>query len=289
MGDYTETAYVGVVSEYAFGRQLFELVGMLHLPLPYFKGRMVNTNVPGMEHWEVRTIMRGDPTTPNFEPVDYSKTYPTWQEGINTAMFDLMSRLCYIHHEEIPEDSFFHICGRRDEIGVPVVTTGTRRNLPTLEKHMEDMECYTFDLEKRVNIEMTLRDQAKAVINTQTQELQAAHTLVEHMGEQINELQQQNLEKDELIAALQAQLNPPPPPPAADDDDDSDDDDEGGDDDAGNGAAEPQVPIEDEEEEDPEEVIHFVSSDEEDTPAMNTRGKKRKCMNSRSYLKLFKN
>ena len=228
-------------------------------------------------------------STPNFEPVHYSKTYPTWQEGINTAIFDLMSRLCYIHHEEIPEDSFFHICGRRDEIGVPVVTTGTRLNLPTLEKHMEDMECYTFDLEKRVKIEMTLRDQAKAVINTQTQELQAAHTLVEHMGEQINELQQQNLEKDELIAALQAQLNPPPPPPADDDDDDSDDDDEGGDDDAGNGAAEPQVPIEDEEEEDPEEVIHFVSSDEEDTPAMNTRGKKRKCMNSRSYLKLFKN
>ena len=48
------------------------------------------------------------------------------------------------------------------------------------------------------------------------------------------------------------------------------------------------MPIEEEEEEDPEEVIHFVSSDEEDTPAMNTRGKKRKCMNSRAYLKLFK-
>ena len=48
------------------------------------------------------------------------------------------------------------------------------------------------------------------------------------------------------------------------------------------------MPIEDEEEEDPEEVIHFVSSDEEDTPAMNTRGRKRKCMNSRAYLKLFK-
>ena len=59
-------------------------------------------------------------------------------------------------------------------------------------------------------------------------------------------------------------------------------------DDAGDGAAEPQVPVEDEEVEDPEEVIHFVSSDEEDTPAMNTRGRKRKSINSRTYLKLFK-
>ena len=166
MGDYTDTAYVGVVAENAFGRQLFELAGMLHLPLPYFKGRMVDTDVPGVERWEVRTIMRGDPTTPNFEPVDYSKIYPTWQEGVNTAMFDLMSRLCYIHHEDIPEDSFFRIRGRRDEIGAPVVTMGSRLNVPTLEKHMEDMECYTFDMERRVKIEMTLRDQAKAVINT---------------------------------------------------------------------------------------------------------------------------
>ena len=43
---------------------------------------------------------------------------------------------------------------------------------------MEDMECYAFDMEKRVKIEMTLRDQAKAVINTQNHELQLMNTLV---------------------------------------------------------------------------------------------------------------
>ena len=76
MGEYTETAYVGVVSKFAFGRQLFELAGKLHLHLPYFKGRMVNTDVPGVERWEVRTIMRGDPTTPNFESVDRKAETP---------------------------------------------------------------------------------------------------------------------------------------------------------------------------------------------------------------------
>ena len=37
-----------------------------------------------------------------------------------------------------------------------------------------------------------------------------------------------------------------------------------------------------------EEVIQDISSDEEDTPAMNTREKKRKCVNSREYIKRFK-
>ena len=281
MGEYTKIAYVGMVSEHAFGRQLFELVEQLQLPLPYFRGRVVNTNVPGVERWEVRTIMRSDLTTPDFEAVDYTKTYPTWEEGINTAMLDLMSRLCYTHSEDIPENSPFRNFGKRDEIGIAMKTDGDRLNIPTLEKHMEDLEYYAFDMEKRVHIEMTLRDQAKAVIETQTQELQALHTLTGHMEENIHNLQQQNMEKDNLIAALQAQLNPPPPP-AADDDGDDDDDDEGGDDNAGNGAAHAHVPEEE------EEVIQDISSDEEDTPAMNTRQKKRKCTNSREYFKRFK-
>ena len=110
--------------------------------------------------------MRADLTTPDFEAVDYTQTYPTWEEGINTAMLDLMSRLCYTHSEDIPVDSSFRNFGKRDENGIPMKTNGDRLNIPTIEKHIEDMEYYAFDMEKRVHMEMTLRDQAKAVIET---------------------------------------------------------------------------------------------------------------------------
>ena len=99
------------------------------------------------------------------------------------------------------------------------------------------------------------------------------------MEQHIQDLQLENAEKDTQIAALQAQLKPPLPPPS------EDDDDEGGDDDARDGASLAQ---DEEEEEDPKEVIHNISSYEEDTPAMNTRGRKRKCMNLRDYIKRFK-
>ena len=112
------------------------------------------------------------------------------------------------------------------------------RYVGDVSKHIEDMEYYALDMEKRVHMEMKLRDQAKAVIETQTQELQALHTLTGHMEENIHNLPQQNMEKDNMIVALQAQLNPPPPPPPADDDsDDNNDDDEGDDDNVGIGDA----------------------------------------------------
>ena len=62
MGEYTETAYVGADSGFVFGEQLFELTRKLHLPLPYFRGRALDSDVPGVDRWQVRTIMLADPT-----------------------------------------------------------------------------------------------------------------------------------------------------------------------------------------------------------------------------------
>ena len=92
MGEYTETAYVGLKSEHVFGRQLFELAQKLHLPLPYFRGRLLDSDVPGVERWEVHTIMLADPTNSQFEPLDFSKTYPSWKEGVNSAIVVGLSR-----------------------------------------------------------------------------------------------------------------------------------------------------------------------------------------------------
>ena len=302
MGEYTETAYVGADSEHVFGKQLFELTRKLHLPLPYFRGRVLDSNVPGVERWEVRTIMLADPTNSQFETLDFSKTYPSWKEGVNSAMLYLLSRMCYAYYDDLPVDSQFRMFGRRDDDGTPMVTVGDRSNISLLKKHMEDMEFYAEELEYRRHMEMTVGDQAKAVLHAQSQEIDMLHSLKGHMEQDIHSLQVENLEKDNQIAALQAQLaqlQPPPPPPAEDDDDDDEsddddddesdddgDDDEDDDDDAGDGAAEAEE--EPEVEEDPEEVIHHISSDEEDTPAMNTRGRKRKCSDSRAYFKRFK-
>ena len=101
------TAYVGEVSQYIFGRQLLELVQELGFPEPRFKGRQVDTNIPGVDRWEIRTLMLADPTVPHFEAVDRTETYPTWREGVDIAMMDLLSRLCHTYVDYLPAESTF--------------------------------------------------------------------------------------------------------------------------------------------------------------------------------------
>jgi hypothetical protein len=82
------------------------------------------------------------------------------------------------------------------------------------------------------------------------------------MEELIHELHLQNLNKDEQIATLEAQLNAPPPPPVAEESDQ----------DTGNVVLTAAV----KEEEDPEEVLSEESIEGEVTPVANDHAMKRK-------------
>jgi hypothetical protein len=293
MGEYIRSAYVGEVSQYVFGRQLVELVQELGFPEPRFKGRPVDSDIPGVDRWEIRTLMLADPTAPHFEAVDSTGIYPTWREGVDIAMMELLSRLCHTYGDYLDADSTFRDFGKRRENGVSTKTAGNRLNISTAEKHFEDTEFHANNLAQRVHIEMTFADHARAVIHVQNQELQAQDTLIGHMEEYVHELQVQNVEKDAMIAALQAQLNPPPPPPGddpppppppGDDPPPPAPANDGEDEDAGVEADQAQ---EEEEEEEPEEMIHYISSEEEDTLARNTLAMKRRRMTARQYVNLF--
>ena len=61
MGDFTKIAYAELKSERPFSKQLAMLMKELHLPMPMFKGRAMDIITPGMERWEIQTIMLADP------------------------------------------------------------------------------------------------------------------------------------------------------------------------------------------------------------------------------------
>ena len=111
MGEYTKTAYAGILSDFIFGRQLSRLTSQLKLPPPYFRGRKEETDITNVTRWEIRTIMTPDPTMPDFEPVDYVTHYPEWIEGVNVAMVDLIARLCYKYRNNLPPESPFRAFG----------------------------------------------------------------------------------------------------------------------------------------------------------------------------------
>ena len=225
-------------------------------------------DVPNVTRWEIRTIMTPDPTMPYFEPVDYVTHYPEWIEGVNVAMVDLIARLCYKYRNNLPPGSPFRAFGKRDAHGYSMAHTGNRLDLPLIYKMFEDLDFLVNFLTREVQQAHDIADHARAVIHAKTQELQTSETLIGHMEEHIHDLQLQNLDKDEQIAALQAQLNPPSPPPLVTE--------EEGDQGTGEVAAPANVKEEEQKEEDPEEVIFEESSEEEDTPEVNNRATKRK-------------
>ena len=90
--------------------------------------------------------MLADPTNSQLESLDFSKTYPSWKEGVNSAMLYLLSRMCYAYYDDLPVDSQFRNFGRRDEDGTSMVTIGDGSNIPILKKHIEDLEYYAEEL-----------------------------------------------------------------------------------------------------------------------------------------------
>jgi hypothetical protein len=164
MGEYTETAYAGVLSGFIFGRQLSRLTSVLKLPPPYFRGRKEETDIPNVTRWEIRTIITPDPTMPDFEPVDYVTYYPEWIEGVNVAMVDLIARLCYKYRNNLPPGSPFHAFGKRDAHGYSMAHTGNRLDLPQIYKMFEHLDFLVNCLTREVQQAHDITDHAQAVI-----------------------------------------------------------------------------------------------------------------------------
>lgn len=289
MGD--KVAYAGVGSQRLFGEQLGFLASELRMPMPMFKGKRLHPNTDD-HRWEIQTIILEDPYLPNSKNLSYTGIYISWQRGVDIAMHEALSRMCNLYKDKLKANSVFREFGKRDAQGEAVVTPGNRNEMFVIEKHLEDLEIHAVHMEELLDNEMTVNNQAKAIINARDQEIQALQVLNANQDHHIAGLMMDITAKDAQIAALQAQLNPPPPPHDSDDDDDSDDeddDDDGGEDDDGDGD-EGVANAEAGEEEDPEEAIHYVSddevetSDEEYTPAT----RKRKCVRASAYIKRFK-
>ena len=174
-----------------------------------------------------------------------------------------MARLCYKYRNKLAPGSPFRAFGKRDAHGLSMAHTGNRLDLPIINKMFEDLDFLINCLTRKVQQAYDIADNARAVIHAKTQELQTSETLVGHMEELIHDLHLQNLDKDEQIATLEAQLNPPPPPPAAEEGDDQ-------------GTGNVAVPAAVKEEGDPEERPSEESIEEEVTPVANNHAMKRK-------------
>src|SRR4051812_28604263 len=117
MGEYTKVAYASLETTRLFGRQLGALARELKRIMPMFRGRMIPTSTPGVERWEIQTIIPGEPTSAENANWYRTNVYPDWAGGVRSAMHDALSRMCHAFRDDLHPDSVFRLFGKRDDEG----------------------------------------------------------------------------------------------------------------------------------------------------------------------------
>ena len=186
MGDNIKVEYAGVHSPRIFAKQLGVLARELHMPMSTFQGTNLTSYIPGVVRWKIRTVILESLTNPDIQGLDYSRRYVSWDEGVDMAMHEALSRLCNLHHHRLPHDSAFHEFGRRDGNGEAVVAPGNRNEMPIYGRYVEDLEIKDVQMGKLLDMEAAENEHAHAVVQVQ--------------GLQIEDLGQAVADRDQIIA-----------------------------------------------------------------------------------------
>ncbi|KAM0899984.1 hypothetical protein ACQ4PT_020933 [Festuca glaucescens] len=292
-----------------FSDTLSRLCRSLNLCPPMFRGRLLPSDVPTVERWEIETTIEGRLVEPVTDTVVYLKGYPSWEDGVVMAMQEALARIVYMHGGSIDVESGRQFFGRRSSLGFPMRTSGSREGLSWIQIQFEDMEMYAYKVETLLCAEMRDLDWTKHTIKENNKKYQQLEKLSEWLADKRDalfagtvqlkkdneKLLDKTLDQEAVILALRGQcahlarqIPPSPPQPAtpvvhA----------------VQQVLAIPQPPATQEdqvmEEEDPEEVefilpngeTRLIVAEEEDTPATNTRSHTPR-MSARTYRNLFK-
>ena len=93
-------------------------------------------------------------------------------------MVDLMARMCYKYHNNLPPEWPFRAFGKRDAHGDSLAHTGNLLDLPIINKMFEDLDFLINCLTRKVQQAYDITDHARAVIHAKTQELQTSEPLL---------------------------------------------------------------------------------------------------------------
>ncbi|KAK1618871.1 hypothetical protein QYE76_024388 [Lolium multiflorum] len=248
-----------------------------------FRGRLLPSDVPTVDRWEIETTIEGRLIEPVTNTVVYLKRYPSWEDGVVMAMQEALARIVCMHGDSIDVESGRQFFGRRSSLGLPMRTSGSREGLSWIQIQFEDMERYAYKVETLLRAEMCDLDFAKHTLTENNKKYKELERLIEWLADKRDALFNENvqlkkdneklldktLDQEAVILALQGQC-----------------------------AHLPLATPEDqemEEEEDPEEVefillngeTRLIVAEEEDTPATNTRSHTPR-MSARTYRNLFK-
>ena len=93
----------------------------------------------------------------------YVQKYIDWNTGLEMAMHDAMSRICYRYNAALPSDSFRQF-GRRTADGTPIWYVHGRKRMTPCAYQLMQMQSLTSDMEDMILFEVQKNDNALARI-----------------------------------------------------------------------------------------------------------------------------
>ena len=145
------------------------------------------------------------------QDIVYVKKYNDWNGGLEMAMYDAMSRLCYMYKTVLPSD-FFHQFGRHTADGVPIWYLNGKEKMTPCAFQLMEMEGLTANMEDMISFEMEMTDNARITIQQmkigfdgQQGYINTLETTVLNAGKHVEELLKENAAlKKQMQQILQA-------------------------------------------------------------------------------------
>jgi hypothetical protein len=162
-----------------FSDQLSRLSQMLNLAPPTFRGRVLQSGVPGRTWWLIESKIKGRTIEPPTETVVYVRRYLSWEIGVVMAMQEALARICEKYSKEIFDLGMpFHLFGRRNSEGWPMRTLGDHAAVPWTEIQLEDMEAHVYSTEHLLLAEMDATDNAKDLLQERQESIEQLEEIV---------------------------------------------------------------------------------------------------------------
>jgi hypothetical protein len=186
-----------------FNDQLSRLSRMLDLAPPTFRGRALQSGIPGITWWLIESKIKGRTIKPPTETVVYARRYSSWEIGVVMAMQEALACICETYSKEIFDLGMpFHLFGRRNSEGWPMRTPGDHAIVPQTKIQFEDMEGHVYSLEHALHAEMDAIDDAKDLLQERQERIELLEDMILKMKDKQETLEATN---DKLVFKTEAQ------------------------------------------------------------------------------------
>ena len=124
-----------------FGLQLGSMCRLLNLIPPIFKGRLIPSEIPNVQRWEIETEILSRPTGIPTAPIVYREVYTSWEMGLMMAKQEALARICEQYHELLPPGSLHRCFGRRGATGLLHWSGNDHKDMSLMALQFEDLEA----------------------------------------------------------------------------------------------------------------------------------------------------